>query len=321
MNELEIFRNLSKKIESLKKSNYNINFIPRQTISININNEKYYISLICDKNWQVQVVILDKNNNIVYKILELDGDRASITKLQNNLYVFTDSIAYIFDINNFKIEPLTVNLGNLDLQGISANDNNIFAYSIAKDRIIKYDKNLVPIEEYENRYSNKKIRMSLELACNQETFFSIPMMVPTEEQYLLMKKFIQYYINSKISEENDQIHSCSFNNDENTLYITMYNLIWVIKNETEFSYLYFKDKAITTALYDNDLKKLIINFGSTKGNHLSGSIVELSNDEIKKKAIKLTSISSTFKYSKNLESPSTILLNSSTDEINSKKSR
>lgn len=320
MNELEILRKISEKIKSLKKSNNSMNFIPRQTISININNEKYYISLICDENWRVQVVVLDENNNIVYKILELDGDRASITKLQNNLYVFTDSIAYIFDINNFETEPLTVNLGNLDLQGISANDNNIFAYSIAKDKIIKYNKNLIPVEEYENHYSNEKIRVSVELACNQETFFSIPIMVPTEEQYMLMKRFIQYYINSKISAENDQIHSCSFNNEENTLYITMYNLIWVIKNETEFSYLYFKDKAITTALYDNDLKKLIINFGGTKGNHLSGSIVELSNDEIKKKAIQLTNISSTFKYSKNLESPSANLLNSSNEEINNKKS-
>lgn len=321
MNELEILHKMSEKIKSMKKSNNSMNFIPRQTISININNEKYYISLICDENWEVQVVLLDKNNNIIYKILKLDGDRASITKLQNNLYVFTDSIAYIFDINNLKTEPFVVNLGNLDLQGISANENNIFAYSIEKDKIIKYDKNLEPIEEYENHYSNEKNRVSLELACNQETFFSIPIMVPTEEQYLLMKKFIQYYINSKISEENDQIHSCSFNDDENILYITMYNLIWIIENGTEFSYLYFKDKSITTALYDNDLKKLIINFGGTKGNHLSGSIVELSNDEIKKKAIKLTDISSTFKYSKNLESPSAKLLNSSNDEINTKGSR
>lgn len=321
MSKLEIFYNLSKKIKNIKKTNNNMNFIPRQTISININNEKYYTSLICDENFKIQVVLLDENNNIIYKLLELDCDRASIAKLQNNLYVFTDNIAYIFDINNFQTKPLMVFLGNLELQGISANENNIFAYSIEKDKIIKYNENLVPVEEYDNYYSNESIRVSLELACNKETFFCVPIMVPKEEQYLLMKKFIQHYISPKISEENNQIHSCSFNDDENTLYITMNNLIWIIKNGTEFSYLYFKDKEITTALYDNDIKKLIINFGSTKGNHVSGSIIKLSNNEIKKIAIHLTNISSTFEYSRNLESPSTILLDSNNDEINTKKNR
>lgn len=318
MNELEIFHNIAQKIKNLKKTN-TMNFIPRQTISVNIDDEKYYISLICDENYEVKAILLDEKNNIIYEILSLDSERASIVKLKKKLYVFTDSRAHIFDINNLKAEPITVFLGNLDIQSVSANDDNIFAYSIVKDKIIKYGENLVPLEEYNNYYSSNYIRVSIELTCNHETFFSIPIMVPTEEQYLLMKSFIKHYINSSVSEENDQIHSCSFNDDENILYITMYNLIWIIKNGTEFSYLYFKDKVITTALYDNESKGLIINFSGTKNNHFNGSIIELSNDEIKKMATPLANVSSVFKYSKNLESPSTILLDDNNNEWNTKK--
>ncbi len=111
-----------------------------------------------------------------------------------------------------------------------------------------------------------------------------------------------------------QLLSCSFNDDDNTLYITMYNLIWVIKDSIDFSYLYFKDKAITSALYDNNFKKLIINFSDTKSKQLGGSISELSKEEIIKMAIPLTNITSTFNYSKKEDNPSIKYLNPSDDE-------
>lgn len=299
MSDLEKLFKLVEKVKYFKKSN-NVNFVPRQTLSVNIGNVEYYISLICDDNFQVQVLLLDENNNLIQKLLELDDDKVSIVKLQNKLYVFADNYAYIYDINNLKANPLKMFLGSLDLQGICANKNNIFAYSISKDKIIKYDQNLISMEEYENPYSKENIRVSLRLACNEETFFSIPIMAPKEEQYILMKKFMEYYVGSEIAKQNDQIHSCSFNYDENTLYISMYNIVWIIKNGTEFSYLYFRDNAMTSVFYDNDIKKLIVNFGGLKGRHINGSIIKLTNDEINEKAIPLTDISSTFQYSKNI---------------------
>ena len=190
MSDLEKLFKLVEKVKYLKKSN-DVNFVPRETLSVNINNVKYYISLICDDDFLVQVVLLDENNNLIQKLLKLDGDKASIAKLHNKLYVFTDNYAYIYDINNLKANPLKMFLGNIDLQGVCANKNNIFAYSISKDKIIKYDQNLISMEEYENPYSKDNIRVSLSLACNEETFFSIPIMVPKEEQYILMKRFME----------------------------------------------------------------------------------------------------------------------------------
>lgn len=298
-----------------------MSFIPRQTLSVNINNETYYISLICDNNFQGQVVLLDENNNVIYKISEIDGDRASIVKLQNSLYVFTDNTAYIYDVNHLKTQPTKLFLGNLDLQGICSNQNNIFAYSIAKDKIIKYDKNLLQVHEYENLYSKGNLRISVELACNENEFFSIPIMVPTEEQYVLMKKFMEYYVGTEIARQNDQIHSCSFNIDENTLYISMNDLIWVIKDGIEFSYLHFKDSAMTTVFYDNDIKKLIVNFGGTKDNHVIGYITKLSDSEIKESVIPLNNISQTFQYSKNLNESSLNLIDDGVSEIGTRRNR
>lgn len=121
-------------------------------------------------------------------------------------------------------------------------------------------------------------------------------MVPNEDQYFLMKEFMTHHLNPDIAKQNDQIHSCSFNGSENTLYISMYNIILMIKDGIEFSYLYFKDSAITTASYDNDINKLIINFGGIKGNHVCGSILKLNQEEIKKNAIPLANISPHFNY-------------------------
>lgn len=288
MNKLEKLHNLVERIKKTMISKNNVNFIPRQTLSVNINNQTYYISLICDDNFQVQVVMLDEQNNIINKILDIEGDRASITIMQNFLYVFTANEVCICDINNLNASPTVLNLGNLDIQGVCSNQNNIFAYSIAKDRIIKYDKNLMPVQEYENPYSKEKPRVSIELACNQENFFSIPIMLPTEEQYISMKIALATYLGKEEAELNDSIHSCSYNDAENTLYISMYNIILIIKGGTEFSYLYFKDNAITTSFYDNNIKQLIINFGGTKGNHVVGSIIKLSDREIKEKAKNIT---------------------------------
>ena len=298
MDNLEKLFKLFGKAKHMKKTN-NVNFVPRQTLSVNINNEEYYISLICNDKFQVQVVLLDQNNEIVYKILEIDGDQASITKLQNKLYVFTDNRAYIYEINNLKNTPSILFMDNLDIQGVCSNVNNIFAYSIAKDRIIKYDKNLTPIQEYENIYSKDNLKVPVILACNQETFFSIPIMMPKEEQYILMKRIMEYYVGSEIAKQNDQVHSCSYNYDENALYISMYNVIWIIKNRTEIGYLHFRNKAITSALYDNDIKKLIVNYGETNNNHLNGTIIKLSEHEIKENSISLPDISSSFQYSEN----------------------
>ena len=179
MNDIQFFNKVVGKLKRNNRTNNNVSFIPRQTLSVSIDDETYYVSLICDNNFQVQVVLLDENNNIMYKILEVDGDRASIIKLNNSLYIFTDNAAYIYDINNLKRQPSILFLGNLDLQGICSNSNYIFAYSITKDKIIKYDKNLLPVEEYNNSYSRDNLRISVELACNENNFFSIPIMPMT----------------------------------------------------------------------------------------------------------------------------------------------
>ena len=160
MNKLEKFHNLVEIIKKTKISKSNVNFIPRQTLSININNQTYYISLICDDSFQLPVVILDNQFNIVNKLLDIEGDRASITIMQNFLYIFTDNKVSMYDINNLSNFPTILGLGNLNIQSICSNQNNIFAYSLAKDKIIKYDKNIFPVEEYENPYS-KKLFISL----------------------------------------------------------------------------------------------------------------------------------------------------------------
>ena len=101
----------------------------------------------------------------------------------------------------------------------------------------------------------------------------------------------------------------------------MYNIIWIIKNGTEFSYLYFRDNAMTSVFYDNDIKKLIVNFGGAKGRHLNGSIIKLTNDEINEKAIPLTDISSTFQYSENIGEQSRNLINDDDFHIDIKRSK
>lgn len=278
---------LDRLLKFKKKSNA-LNFVPRQTLSVNINGVGCYISLICNDNFRVQVVLLNKNNEIIYNILEIEEDYASITKLQDKLYVFTYKNAYIFDINNLREDPLVLIIDDLELQGICSNENNIFAYSISKDKIIKYDKDLIPIEEYENMYSKNNLRVSVHLTCNHDTFFSIPIMSPTEEQYVAMKRVMENCVGEVIASQNDMINSCSYNNKENTLYISMKNIIWIIKEGTEISYLYFKDKTIISSLYDNDINKLIINFGGNCNNHLNGSIIKMSNSEIQDKEIVLS---------------------------------
>lgn len=276
-------------------SKKDMDIIPRQTISIEVNQTNYYISLICDDNFEVHVVLLDENNNKISNILDLNVDRASIVKLKNKLYTFTDNCVYIHDINRLNLEPLKIQLGS-HIQSVCANKENIYAYSAGYDIIRKYDENLNIIEKYENNYSSGNLRVSLELACSDSSFFSIPIMVPNEEQYFLMKKFLVEYMGSEIAKSNDQIHSCSFNSSDNTLYISMYNIIIMIKDGVDFSYLYFKGSAITTAFYDNDIHKLIVNFGGIKKNHVCGSILKLSGEEIKKSAIPLANISSHFNY-------------------------
>ncbi len=58
---------------------------------------------------------------------------------------------------------------------------------------------------------------------------------------------------------------------------------------------------MTNVFYDNDIKKLIINFGETKGNHVCGLIQKLSNKEIQEKSIKLTDITTPLQFSKNID--------------------
>ena len=158
-----------------------------------------------------------------------------------------------------------------------------------------YDQDLNSIQFYDNQFSKENIRLSLSLACNDFTFFAIPFLPPKEKQYINMKTIMEQYVGSQIASENDQIHSCTFNKYENTLYISMYNLIWIIKDGTEFSYLYFKDSPMTTIFYDNDIKRLIVNFAQINGNNINGSIIKLSNDEIKTREIKLNNPALEFK--------------------------
>ncbi len=262
----------------LKKLN-NVNFLPRQTISVNIDSKIYYVSLIADENFQVKVVLLSEDNKILREILTLDNDKADIVKLQNKLYVFSCDTAYIFNINNLNEKPIIKFLDACNIQKVCANNKNIFAYSIEKDKIIMYDPDLNPINFYDNKFSKGNIHSSLSLACNDFTFFSIPLMPYKEKQYINMKSIMAQYVGSQIASENDQIHSCTFNKDENTLYISMYNLIWIIKDGKEFSYLYFKNFPMTTIFYDNDIKRLIVNFAEIGEKNINGSIIKLSNDE------------------------------------------
>ncbi len=229
-----IFRN------NKRGKNKNTRFIPRQTFSVNIDGLEYYISLISDDNFQVKVVLLDSNNSIIDTILELDTENASIVKLQEKLYTITDRSVYIHDIKNLNATPKVKSLGNLNLQGVCSNSNFIYAYSIERDKVIKYDENMVPIQEYENKYSKDNCKVPVELTCNEATFFSIPILESKEEQYMLRKFLIAHYVDSDVAESNTLIHSCGFNNDDNTLYIAMSNIIWIIKDGTEFSYLHKK---------------------------------------------------------------------------------
>ena len=126
MNNLKIFDKLLNLLNS-NSTDKLTHYVPRQTLGVTINNEKYYISLICDDKWQVQVVLMDLNHNILDKIIDIKGDVASIAKMRDKLYVFTRNTAYILDINNLKEKPKEVYLGDFDFQGICANENNIFS--------------------------------------------------------------------------------------------------------------------------------------------------------------------------------------------------
>ena len=297
------------KINALRKSNNNSKnsrFIPRQTFSVNINGVEYYISLICcDNNFDVKVVLLDSNNSIVSTILELDTEGAYIVKLKNKLYVITDNHlskgnkVYIYDITNLKANPKIEYLCKENLTAACANKNSIYAYSSNRDKIIKYNEDMIPIQEYNNRYSKDNIWIPVELACNEETFFSIPSKPSTAEQFEWVERFMEYYVSADLKDPNEMIHSCSFNNDDNTLYISMSNIIWIVKNGTEFSYIKLKDRTMTKTFYDNDIKKLILNLGGTKGKHVFGEIRRLSDKEIQEKAIRLADFSSSSKYSNN----------------------
>ena len=44
---------------------------------------------------------------------------------------------------------------------------------------------------------------------------------------------------------------------------------------------------MTTIFYDNDIKRLIVNFAQINKNNIKGSIIKLSNNEIKTREIKL----------------------------------
>lgn len=294
MNELE---KLLKLFNKYKKSNH-VNFNPRQTLSVKINNINYYVCLMCNNNFETQVVLLDENNNLIQNILKTEG-KTEITKLQNKLYIFKDDYAYIYDINNLKDNPKQIFLGDFDIQGICSNEKNIFAYSIKKDNIIEYDQDLNIIEIYKNPYSKENARVSLNLACNKEKFFSIPIMSVEKEQYFLMKNYM-YNIKKDLVEQNDLIHSCTFNYDGNTLYISMCNVIWIIKDGNEFSYLHFKNSNITTVFYDNDIKKLIINLVEIKNNQFNGNIIKLTDDEINRNSIQISNDHKMFEYSENL---------------------
>jgi len=305
------------KIAEKFKKNKNLSFLPRQTISINTYEDTYYVSLICNDNFQVQLVLLDENNNLIETLLNLDDDKGYIAKIANKFYLFTEDFALVYDINNIKIKPSKIYIGSLDIQGVCSNNNYIYVYSVSKDKIIQFDSDLNCIEEHTNSYSKENIRVPLSLACNEETFFSIPLMLPTEHQYIIMKKFMEYYTGPEIAKQNDMIHSCSFNENENTLYISMYNIVWIIKNGTEFSYLYFKDEAITNIYYDNDIGKLIINFGKAKGKHIAGAIIRLTDQDIYNKATTITDNTSMLQYSE----PIKYLISDECHHSNTKKNK
>lgn len=131
----------------------------------------------------------------------------------------------------------------------------------------------------------------MSITCNKETFFTIPIAPSNEDEYLSIKEFMAQHINPDIAKQNDYINSCSFNYDENTLYMSMYNMIWIIRNGNEYSYLYFKDKGITSIYYDNDIKRLIINFGGTNTELFKGFISTLSDEEIKERKIDMPNVS------------------------------
>lgn len=55
------------KLFAKKKKASQVNFVPRETISVSINNNLYYVCVTCDENYQVKIILLDENYNIMQK--------------------------------------------------------------------------------------------------------------------------------------------------------------------------------------------------------------------------------------------------------------
>ena len=206
MNYVDKLKDIKNKLLKFKN---NLDFVPRQTLSVKIDDKQYYVSLICNNSFEVKLVLLDEFDNVIENIFEFESDKVNMVKGNGKLYLFTEGKCYIFDINNLKSKPEEIYLGNLNIQSVCSNQNYIYAYSIENDCIIQYDYNLITINEYKNLHSKEKSRLSVNLTCNEDTFISLPIM--TRDQYDFIRCKILGYIGINDPESNRLINSISYN--------------------------------------------------------------------------------------------------------------
>ena len=286
MGKITIFDKLFDKMKG-DKIEYNLNFVPRQAIPIFIEGKKYFVSVICDDEYKVSVVILDSNQIIVKKLMDVKVLSAYLGKIDDKLYVFNGDKAYIYDINNIKERPKERPIGDINIGSIASSENYIFVYSTELNKIFKFDRDLNPVAVFDNRFSTKDMHLGVQLTSNNDNFFSLPTGFTSEEFYMIRKSFLTKYFSRKIAETNLYIDHVAFNEKENTLYIGMSHIIIVVKDGKEYGYIPFKT-GLANMTYDNNLNEMILCYASTdKHGHLLGKINEISNEELNKMIIPL----------------------------------
>lgn len=286
MGKITIFDKLFDKMKG-DKIEYNLDFVPRQAIPIFIEGKKYFASVICDDEYKVSVVILDSNQNIVKKLMDVNVLSAYLGKIDDKLYVFNGDKAYIYDINNIKERPKERPIGDINIGSIASSENYIFVYSTELNKIFKFDRDLNPIAVLDNRFTTNNMHLSVQLTTNNDNFFSLPTGLGSEEFYMMRRGFLAKYFNRKIAESNIFIDGCAFNEKDNTLYISMANIIIVIKDGEECGYIPFKT-GLAHVTYDNNLNEMILCYASTdKHGHLLGKINEIPIEQLNKMIIPL----------------------------------
>lgn len=253
--------------------------------AITINSQNYLVLVVCDRNFERHIVVLNEKGNIIKTLLDTDDDSIKLARDNTHLYIASSthnhSKLYKYDLDELCLVE-TRSFPFADMGSVSVNNDNIYLFDAKEGYIHELNKDLKTNRKLDvNEYNDKRHGHSFNyIAATNEGFTSIGL-PGSEEEFYKLKAFLSYKFGENIGNSNDYIKSVAYDKKNNVGYISFQNFIIVMNDKGIDGILDFKKKSIVSLTYDDiDTDSLVICFGGNKP--LTGNVKVINKEMIDK---------------------------------------